>query len=179
MDAGTQTFERSDSAHDRAAFDGPGEQFATFTIGSEEYGVDITAVREIKGWTPTTNLPNAPAHMRGVINLRGTIVPIFDLRARFGGGETEVTSRHVIVVVRIETRTVGILVDAVSDILTLGSEEIKPVPEVDCGIDASFLTGLVNVEERMVALLDLELLFGAEDLGEELEDAASAAVPSD
>jgi purine-binding chemotaxis protein CheW len=145
-------------------------QFITFSVGDEEFGVDIVTVREIKGWTETTSLPNAPAFMRGVLNRRGTIVPIYDLRARFGLGHTEATSNHVIVIVAVADKIIGVLVDAVSDILTISGEEIRAVPEMGGSVDQRFLTGLVTVEKRMVALLELEQLF---DLGS-FDPAASA-----
>jgi len=133
-------------------------QFITFTIGGEEYGVDIMAIREIKGWTASTELPNTPSHMRGVINLRGAIVPILDLRARFGRGSTTTTPRHVIIVVAVGNRVAGILVDAVADILAVAAGEIQPTPQVERS-DSGFLTGLVTVDGRMVALLDLDHVF--------------------
>jgi len=141
---------------------GESRQYISFTIGDEEYGVDIMAIREIKGWTASTELPNTPPYVRGVINLRGAIVPIFDLRTRFGGGPTEASARHVIIVVSVRSRVVGILVDAVADIITVVSSSIKPVPELEHKVDAGFLAGLVTVEGRMVALLDLESLFDVE-----------------
>lgn len=95
------------------------DQFITFTIGEEEYGVDIMDVREIKGWTQATRLPNSPNYVRGVVNLRGIMVPVLDLRARFGMGRTEVTKTHVVVIVTVEKRVLGLLVDAVSDILSM------------------------------------------------------------
>ncbi len=134
-------------------------QFITFTIGPEEYGVDIMAVREIKAWTETTNLPNTPEFMRGVLNLRGVIVPIFDLRCRFGMGLTETTKMHVVIIVQVEKRMVGMLVDTVSDIVSVSNQEIQDVPRMDRHIDDEYLSGLVTVKERMVALLDVELLF--------------------
>ena len=143
-------------------------QFISFTIGDEEYGVDIMAIREIKGWTVTTELPNTPAYMRGVINLRGAIVPILDLRARFGGGHTEAEARHVIIVVAVGSRVAGLLVDAVADIITVAAADIQPIPELEGMDHATFLTGLVTVDGRMVALLDLHHLF-------DLELAAQAA----
>lgn len=136
------------------------EQFLTFTIGEEEYGVDIMTVREIKGWTDTTRLPNTPEFMRGVMNLRGLIVPIFDLRARFTGALTEATPKHVTIVLAAGARTVSILADTVSDILTVGSEEIKPSPEMDTTIDQRYVTGLIAVDQRMVVILDIEKLLG-------------------
>jgi purine-binding chemotaxis protein CheW len=134
-------------------------QYITFTIGTEEYGVDVMAVREIKAWTETTALPNSPDYVRGVVNLRGHIIPIFDLRCRFGQGLTEPTATHVIIIATIADRVVGILADTVSDILSIRDEDIRPVPMMDRDIDAEFLSGLVSVQDRMVALLTLERLF--------------------
>ncbi len=151
-------------------------QFITFSIGDEEFGVDIVTVQEIKGWTETTNLPSAPSYMRGVLNLRGIIVPIYDLRARFGLGDTKPTKNHVIVIVTVSDRIVGILVDAVSDILTVGATKIRPVPEMGGNIDQRFLSGLVAVDKRMVALLELKLLFDLDTLTDEAADPSAAKV---
>ena len=147
-------------------------QFISFTIGDEEYGVDIMAIREIKGWTASTELPNTPKYMRGVINLRGAIVPIFDLRARFSGGLTQASARHVIIVVSVHDRVIGILVDAVADIITVSAADIQPVPELDHHDHSGFLTGLVTVEGRMVALLDLHQLFDIELVADAITAAA-------
>jgi len=147
-------------------------QFISFTIGDEEYGVDIMAIREIKGWSATTELPNTPAYMRGVINLRGAIVPILDLRSRFGRGSTEATPRHVIMVVAVGNRVAGILVDAVADILAVPSDDIQPVPQLE-HVAAGFLTGLVTVDGRMVALLDLDHVFAFDEMG--INDSEAAA----
>jgi purine-binding chemotaxis protein CheW len=116
------------------------------------------AIREIKGWTPTTSLPEAPEHMRGVIDLRGTIVPIVDLRARFHHGLTEATPTHVIIVVAVGEMMVGLLADAVVDIVSVSASAIQPVPDTEHGGHAKFLAGLVTVEGRMVVLLDLDSL---------------------
>lgn len=155
---------------------GPGEtsQFVTFTVGEEAYAVDILQVREIKGWTEVTRLPNQPAHMRGVLNLRGVIVPIFDLRCRFGQGLTEATPTHVVVIVAVADRIVGILVDTVSDILTVGSEEIRPVPDLESRSDRDFLKGLATSGDRMVALLQLDRLFDLSALKTGLDTAEPA-----
>jgi len=146
----------SASAGDRTA------QFITFTIGAEEYGVDIMAVREIKGWIETTTVPKAPAYVRGVINLRGVIVPIFDLRARFGGKLTEPTKSHVVIIVTVGARVIGLLVDAVSDILTVERDAIRPVPEMERRAEDGFLDGLVAIDSRMVTLISLANLFHAD-----------------
>lgn len=150
-------------AQDSAALPGQEEQYVTFTVGEEEYGVNILAVREIRGWTPESRLPNLPDYVRGVINLRGIIIPIFDLRARFGGGATQVTKRHVVVVLQVGARTRGILVDAISDILAVAHGEIKPPPDLDSGlVDSDFVSGLYANGDRMVTLLNVDLLFAAE-----------------
>ncbi len=139
------------------------EQYVTFTVGNEEYGVNILSVREIRGWTPESRLPNLPDYVRGVINLRGIIIPIFDLRARFGGGTTEVSKRHVVVVVQVRERTRGILVDAISDILAIAQDQIKSPPVMGAGlIESQYLSGLFTAEDRMVTLLDVARLFAVE-----------------
>lgn len=137
------------------------QQFLTFTINDEEYGVDIMTVREVKGWSETTRLPNTPAFMRGVLNLRGVVIPIFDLRMRFGGETTQATDKHVVVILAVGDRIAGVLVDTVSDILSVQSTEIKEAPSTDTGLDDRFVHGLIAVEERMVVLLDMEKLFDA------------------
>jgi purine-binding chemotaxis protein CheW len=134
-------------------------QFITFTLGTEEYGVDIMMVREIKGWSATTRIPNAAPHVRGVINLRGVIIPIFDLNARFGMGLTDPTKMHVVIIVNTGTRTVGLLVDTVSDIISVEPGAIRPVPEMGAANDDNFLDGLVALGDRMVTLVSLAGLF--------------------
>lgn len=151
------------------------QQFITFTLDAQEYGVDIMAVREIKGWTDTTTIPNAPRHVRGVINLRGIIVPIFDLRARFGMGMTEPSRMHVVIIVNTGGRTVGLLVDAVSDIITIGSDEIRPVPDMGVAGDDRFLDGLVALGERMVTLVSLDGLFAGALAAPDTTDTRTAA----
>ena len=147
------------------------KQFISFRIGGEEYAIDIMAVREIKGWTETTSLPNQPQYILGVMNLRGTIVPVFDLRHRFGMGTTEASRSHVVIIVAVLDRIVGLLVDAVSDILTIDGAEIRPVPEMDRGISADFLSGIVSINESMVVILDLEKLFSRSATEEPLLNA--------
>lgn len=154
----------------------PGDlaQFVSFTVADGEYAVDIMQVREIKGWTDVTQLPNQPDYMRGVLNLRGAIVPIFDLRRRFGLGLTEATPIHVVVIVQLDDRVVGILVDTVSDILSVNADEIRPVPDVDGRKDQEFLLGLATVGERMVALLGIEKLVKASDLPDQAPGVLAA-----
>ena len=129
-------------------------QLIAFSIGEQTYGVEITTVREIRAWNGATPLPNTRDYVRGVINLRGTIVPIFDLRARFGEGPTSPTKNHVVVVMSVGDKWVGILVDAVSDILTVSKDEIHNVPEGN-SIDTELLNGIVTHDSRMVVLIDL------------------------
>lgn len=146
----------------------PTHQFVTFLVDDHSYGVDIKLVREIKQWSRTTALPNQPRHTRGVLNLRGTIVPVQDLRIRFGGALTEATENHVVVIVWIGSKTVGILVDAVSDIISVLPEEIRPVPSGQSVGDMSMLSGLVHAETGMVAILDLNSLFPVETVRPEV-----------
>ena len=134
-------------------------QFVTFTVEGRAYAIDIMCVREIKAWTETTRLPHQPDYMRGVLNLRGAIVPVQDLRTRFGMGITDANSNHVVVIVVTQERLVGILVDTVSDILTVDSEQIKSIPQGAVQVGEDFIEGLVNTENGMVAILTLSLLF--------------------
>lgn len=137
-------------------------QLITFNIGESAYGVDIMVVQEIRVWSETTTLPNMPPSVRGVINLRGVIVPIFDMRDRFGQGVTEPTNKHVVIIVAVEDKTIGLLVDAVSDILTVAETDIRTVPEADAGPEYEFLRGLIGVNDLMVALIEPKRLFSAD-----------------
>jgi purine-binding chemotaxis protein CheW len=134
-------------------------QIVTFRIDDRFFGVEVQTVREIKSWIETTPLPHTPPHVRGVLNLRGDILVVYDLRARLGLGLTDATPTHVIVVVSVNGRLVGLLVDSVFDILTVGQEDIRPLPEVGSS-DAKLLTGVVMREKSLVALLDLEAVVG-------------------
>jgi len=134
-------------------------QLIAFSIGEQAYGVEITTVREIRAWNGATPLPNTREFVRGVVNLRGTIVPIFDLRARFGAGVTEATKTHVVVVLAVGEKWIGILVDAVSDILTVQKSDIHSVPEGE-NMDSELLNGIVTHDGRMVGLIDLQVVVG-------------------
>ena len=138
-------------------------KFISFAIGSNQYGVDIMAVREIKGWSDITHLPNQPEYVRGVLNLRGVIVPIIDLRCRFGQGLTEATPLHVVIIVQIAARQVGLLADRVLDIVSFEPSQVQPVPKVAKSSRADFLSGLVTIENVMLALIDLPNLLSASD----------------
>jgi purine-binding chemotaxis protein CheW len=130
-------------------------QLISFAIGDDHYGVDIMAVREIKGWLEITHLPKQPDYMRGVLDLRGAIVPIIDLRCRFGQGMTEPTPLHIVIIVEIAARQVGLLADRVLDIVSFEAAQIQPVPQVTNASRATFLSGLVTTESGMIALIDL------------------------
>lgn len=131
-------------------------ELIAFRIGEQEFCVDIMAVREIRGWTPATPLPRAPAYMKGVINLRGAVLPIIDLGARFGLRTSEPSERHVIMVAHIGGRMVGLLVDAVSDIIQLTDEAVQPTPDIASEQVKSFVKGLFALEGRMISLIELD-----------------------
>jgi purine-binding chemotaxis protein CheW len=135
------------------------KQFISFKIGNEEYAIDIMTVREIRGWSQTTMLPHQSPEVCGVMNLRGTIVPVLDMRRRFGMGVTDVSISHVVIVVAVADRLVGLLVDAVSDILTIDTGEVRPVPETNAGVSVEFLAGIVSIKDAMVVILSLDKLF--------------------
>jgi purine-binding chemotaxis protein CheW len=143
-------------------------QSISFAIGDDQYGVDIMAVREIKGWSEITHLPRQPDYVRGVLNLRGVIVPIIDLRCRFGQGLTDATPLHVVIIVQIASRQVGLLADRVLDIVSFEPSQVQPVPKVAKSARADFLSGLVTIENQMLALIDLpNLLTSAGNESEE------------
>jgi purine-binding chemotaxis protein CheW len=148
-------------------------QFVSFVVGDQHYGVDIMAVREIKAWTGTTPLPNSPAHVRGVINLRGAIVPVIDLRKRFGHELTEATSSHVVVIVAIGDIQNGLLVDAVSDIVTVNRKDIAPIPSMDGEDRNPYFQGLITGLESLVAIIALDQLVN-QKTGEQLVANAAA-----
>jgi len=140
-------------------------ELISFAIGEEQYGVDIMAVREIKGWSDISYLPKQPEFVRGVLNLRGVMVPIIDLRCRFGGGLTEATPLHVVIIVQIEDRQVGLLADRVLDIVAFEASQIQPVPRVSRNSRTEFLSGLLTIEGGMIAMIDINyLLEGRQDL---------------
>ena len=147
--------------------EGRPRELISFRIGSQEFCVDIMAVREIRGWTAATALPQSPAFVRGVINLRGAVLPIVDLAARLGFDATQATDRHVIIVAQIGGQTVGLLVDAVSDILTITDEVIQPTPDVASDIAKTFVRGLLAIEGKMISLVGLDHL-----LPDDLQEAA-------
>lgn len=134
-------------------------QFITFTVGAEEYGVDVMSIREITGWCETTELPDAPEWVRGVVDIRGEIIPILDLRARFGGGRTNAGPRHVVIVVTCGGRPIGLLADTVADIVDAALAAIRPVP-AEARSDAGFVAGLLSADGRMIVVIDLGHVVG-------------------
>jgi purine-binding chemotaxis protein CheW len=149
---------------DGTAASGELTQFISFALGDDHYGVDIMAVREIKGWSEITHLPKQPDYVRGVLNLRGVIVPIIDLRCRFGQGLTEATPLHVIIIVQIDQQLVGLLADRVSDIISVEPAKIKQVPRVALGTRLEFLSGIVTIDNAMIALINLGNLLTASEM---------------
>jgi purine-binding chemotaxis protein CheW len=142
-----------------------GGEFLTFRLGAEEYGIDILKVQEIRSYEQPTRIANAPSFIKGVVNLRGVIVPIVDLRLKLGCETAEYNSFTVAIVLNVKGRVVGVVVDSVSDVLALDSETIKPAPEMSSAIDTSFITGIGSVGERMLILMDIEGLMASEEMG--------------
>ena len=136
-----------------------GREYIAFRIGGQEFTVNIMAVREIRGWTRATPMPHTPTYVMGVINLRGAVLPIVDLSLRLGMKPAEPTPRHVIIVAQVHERIVGLLVDAVSDILTVTEDNIQPTPEIASDLERSFARGIVAIEGRMICLIELEAIF--------------------
>ncbi|HET6598767.1 MAG TPA: chemotaxis protein CheW [Burkholderiaceae bacterium] len=142
-----------------------GGEFLTFRLGAEEYGIDILKVQEIRSYEPPTRIANAPAFIKGVVNLRGVIVPIVDLRLKLGCECAEYNSFTVVIVLNVKGRVVGAVVDSVSDVLALDAETIKPAPEMNATVDANFITGIGSINERMLILMDIEALMASEEMG--------------
>ena len=171
MDAGQQTMNNENierSIIGGAELDENTEQYLTFILSGEEYGVDILRVQEIKGWDAVTQIPNTPDYVRGVINLRGTIVPIIDLRTRFRMEQLEYGPTTVVIVLKVNhedtSRIMGIVVDGVSDVYNMQRDEIKPAPDFGTGIDTAFVKGLATVQEKMVIILDIDFMLNSAEL---------------
>ncbi|MCX7627577.1 MAG: chemotaxis protein CheW [Methylophilaceae bacterium] len=148
-------------------------EYLTFTLGKEEYGIDILKVQEIRGYDSVTRIANTPEFIKGVINLRGTIVPIVDLRIRFNLGKVEYDDFTVVIILNVRDRVVGIVVDGVSDVVTLQPGQINAVPDLVSTIDTKYLIGLGTVGERMLILVDIESLMTSQEMA--LIDNASTA----
>ena len=155
---------------------GTSSQFVTFMLAAEEYGIDILRVQEIRGWEAVTPIPKAPEFVRGVMNLRGEVVPVLDLRRRFDLEPREHGPTTVVVVVKMETgetvRTIGLVVDAISEVYDIPSDHCSPTPDVGCAVDAAFVKGIAMVEKKMIILLDVDRLASGSMLDTEREHAA-------
>lgn len=149
-----------------------GQEFLVFTLGTEEYGIDILKVQEIRSYETVTRIASAPDFMKGVTNLRGVIVPIVDLRLKFRLGNVRYDHQTVVIILNVAGRVVGIVVDGVSDVLTLTGDAIKPAPEFGVSVSTEHLTGLATVEGRMLVLIDIERLITSPDM--ELIEAEAA-----
>jgi purine-binding chemotaxis protein CheW len=141
-----------------------GGEFLTFRLGAEEYGIDILKVQEIRSYEQPTRIANSPAFLKGVVNLRGVIVPILDLRVKLGCDSADLNAMTVVIVLNIQGRIVGAVVDAVSDVLQLASAHIQPAPDMSAAVDIRFIQGIANVGERMLILMDIERLLTQQEM---------------
>ena len=151
-----------------------GQEFLVFTLGDEEYGIDILKVQEIRGYDQVTRIANTPTFIKGVTNLRGVIVPIVDLRVKFSQGDVEYNDNTVVIVLNLGQRVVGIVVDGVSDVLSLTADQIRPAPEFAVTLSTEYLTGLGALGERMLILVNIEKLLNSEEMA--LLDIAASHV---
>ncbi|GAA4034680.1 chemotaxis protein CheW [Actimicrobium antarcticum] len=140
-------------------------EFLAFTLGKEEYGIDILKVQEIRGYEAVTRIANAPEFVKGVVNLRGIIVPIVDMRIKFNLGEPTYDQFTVVIILNIGGRVMGMVVDSVSDVITLSAEQIKPAPEMGTAFNTDYLIGLGTLDERMLILIDIDKLMSSDEMG--------------
>ncbi|MCP5244445.1 MAG: chemotaxis protein CheW [Burkholderiales bacterium] len=140
-------------------------EFLTFRLGNEEYGIDILKVQEIRGYDAITQIANSPEFIKGVVNLRGIIVPIIDMRIKFRLGTAEYDQFTVVIILNVSGRIIGIVVDGVSDVINLDSEQMRATPEFGTAIDTEYIKGLGTVDDRMLILLDIEKLMGSREMG--------------
>lgn len=148
------------------------QEFLTFVLGDETYGLDIMTVKEIRGYESATKIANAPSYIKGVINLRGDIVPIIDLRIKFGIGEATYNEWTIVIMLNVKDRIVGIVVDSVSDVMNFDAQDIRPAPEFGVAFDSRYLHGLASMDEQMIIIVDIEELISSDELG--LFDTAHA-----
>jgi len=146
-------------------------EYLTFTLGAEEYGIDILKVQEIRGYDTVTRIANAPEFLKGVINLRGVIVPIVDMRIKFHLGTPHYDEFTVVIIMNVLNRVIGMVVDGVSDVVALGPEQIRPAPELGSALDTRYLTGLGTVNGQMLILMDIEKLLSSDEM--QLMDSAA------
>ncbi len=144
--------------------DGESRELLTFTLGSEEYGIDILKVQEIRGYDAVTTIANAPDFIKGVINLRGIIVPIVDMRIKFNLGNVTYNNLTVVIILNVANRVVGMVVDGVSDVIALTADQVKAAPEFSGAMDTQYITGLGTVDERMIIIVDIEKLMTSRDM---------------
>jgi purine-binding chemotaxis protein CheW len=149
----------------RSDLDIAGLEFLAFTLGQEEYGIDILKVQEIRGYEAVTRIANAPDFIKGVVNLRGIIVPIVDMRIKFQLGEPTYDQFTVVIILNIAGRVVGMVVDSVSDVTTLSPEQIKPAPEMGTALNTDYLIGLGTIDQRMLILVDIDKLMSSAEMG--------------
>ena len=141
-----------------------GNEFLAFTLGREEYGIDILRVQEIRGYEPVTRIANSPDFIKGVVNLRGTIVPVVDMRIKFNLGVAEYNEFTVAIILNVADRVVGMVVDSVSDVVQLTGEQIRPAPDFSSTFDTKYITGLATVDDGLLILLDIEKLLTGADM---------------
>lgn len=139
-------------------------EYLTFTLGDEEYGIDILTVQEIRGYDAVTKIANAPKFIKGVVNLRGAIVPIVDMRIKFDLGKVVYDQLTVVIVLNIKGRVIGMVVDGVSDVIALTPRQIRPAPELGATLDTQYITGLGTLDERMIILVDIARLMSSQDM---------------
>lgn len=150
----------------------PAAEYLAFTLGQEEYGIDIQKVSEIRSYETPTRIANAPDFVKGVVNLRGIIVPIVDMRIKFNLGTPSYDQFTVVIILNIGHRVVGMVVDRVSDVTTLAPEQVKPAPDIGSALDTNYIIGLGTIEDRMLILVDIDKLMSSADMG--LIEAAAA-----
>ncbi|PIE25535.1 MAG: chemotaxis protein CheW [Neptuniibacter caesariensis] len=145
-----------------------GKQFLSFLLDSEEYAIDILRIQELRGWAPVTRVPDTPEYLKGILNLRGTIIPVVDLRERFGLASLEYGPTTVVIVIKVDSgsceRVMGVVVDAVAETYTLSSDRIQPAPKIGGAISSEFIMGLVAQDDRMVILVDIDELMNSNEL---------------
>jgi purine-binding chemotaxis protein CheW len=161
----TQTENHSSTQAGKLANDVTGNEYLAFTLGQEEYGIDILKVQEIRGYEAVTRIANAPVFVKGVINLRGIIVPVVDMRIKFELGNPTYDQFTVVIILNINGRIVGMVVDSVSDVTTLTADQIKPPPEMDTTFNSDYLIGLGTIDQRMLILVDIDKLMTSADMG--------------
>jgi purine-binding chemotaxis protein CheW len=140
-------------------------EFLAFTLGQEEYGIDIQKVQELRGYDKVTHIANAPEFIKGVVNLRGIIVPIIDMRIKFNLGVPNYDQFTVVIILNIAGRTMGMVVDSVSDVITLSAEQVKPAPQMGVALDTEYLIGLGTLDDRMLILVDIDKLMSSTEMG--------------